>query len=132
MNPNYVLGGDLTPVSGFYFPLFSMVFPSEIAISVESGGFLRKQNCCKLLQIYVHFVGGLYLIKSLIPFLSGPGYAVPSSWNRANPGASLAEARSRAVRSKCSGQPPSKIATISSRVRKSTSFQQCRGMYDGL
>jgi hypothetical protein len=61
-----MLGGDLNPVSGFYFPLFSMVFPSEIAISVESGGFLRKQNCCKLLQIYVHFVGGLYLIKSLM------------------------------------------------------------------
>src|SRR6266436_3624686 len=59
-----LLGGDLNPVSGFYFPLFSMVFPSEIAISVESGGFSRKQNCCKLLQVYVHFVGGLYLIKS--------------------------------------------------------------------
>ena len=82
MNPNYVLGGDLNPVSGLYFPLFSRVFPSEIAISVESGGFSRKQNCCKLLQIYVHFVGGLYLIKSLIPFLSGPGHAVPSSSNR--------------------------------------------------
>jgi hypothetical protein len=27
MDPNYVLGGDLNPVSGFYFPLFSMVFP---------------------------------------------------------------------------------------------------------
>ena len=81
-------GGDLNPVSGLYFPLFSRVFPSEIAISVESGGFSWKQNCCKLLQVYVHFVGRLYLIKSLIPFLSGPGHAVPSSWNRANPGAS--------------------------------------------
>jgi hypothetical protein len=72
----------LNPVSGLYFPLFSRVFPSDVAISVESGGFSRKQNCCKLLQVYVHFVGGLYLIKSLIPFLSGPGHAVLSSWNR--------------------------------------------------
>src|ERR1700730_2957682 len=80
--------GDLNPVSGFYFPLFSRVFPSEIAIRVESGGFSRKQNCCKLLQVYVHFIGRLYLTKSLIPFLSGPGHAVPSSWNRAKPGAS--------------------------------------------
>src|ERR1700730_8900070 len=98
MNPNYVLGGGLEPRFRVLFSAIFHVFPSEIAISVESGGFSRKQNCCKLLQIYVHFVGGLYLIKSLIPFLSGPGYAVPSSWNRANPGASLAEARSRAVR----------------------------------
>jgi hypothetical protein len=60
MDSNYVLGGDLNPVSGFYFPLFSMVFPSEIAIRVENGGFSRKQNCCKLLQVYVHLIWELY------------------------------------------------------------------------
>ena len=43
--------------------LFSAIFhgvPSEIAIRVENGGFSRKQNCCKLLQVYVHFVCELY------------------------------------------------------------------------
>jgi hypothetical protein len=25
-----LLGGDLNPVSGFYFPLFSMVFPRKL------------------------------------------------------------------------------------------------------
>jgi hypothetical protein len=25
-----LLGGDLNPVSGFYFPLFSMVFPRKV------------------------------------------------------------------------------------------------------
>jgi hypothetical protein len=43
-----------------YFPLFSMVFPSEIAIRVENGGFSRKQNCCKPLQVYVHLICELY------------------------------------------------------------------------
>ena len=36
--------GDLNPVSGFYFPLFSTVFPWEISIRVESGGFSRKKK----------------------------------------------------------------------------------------
>ena len=46
--------------------LFSAIFhgvPSEIAIRVGNGGFWRKQNCCKLLPVYVHFVRELYLIK---------------------------------------------------------------------
>ena len=30
-----LLGGDLNPLSGFYFPLFSTVFPWEIFIRVE-------------------------------------------------------------------------------------------------
>src|SRR6516165_5591899 len=42
-------------LSGFYFPLFSMVFPWGSSIWVENGGFLWKGNCCKVLQIYVHF-----------------------------------------------------------------------------
>jgi hypothetical protein len=33
-----LLGGDLSPVSGFPFPLFSIVLPREIAISVENSG----------------------------------------------------------------------------------------------
>jgi hypothetical protein len=47
--------------------LFSAIFhgvSSEIAIRVENGGFSRKQNCCKLLQVYVHFICELYLIKN--------------------------------------------------------------------
>jgi hypothetical protein len=31
--------GDLKPISGFYFPLFSMVFPGGISIRVENRGF---------------------------------------------------------------------------------------------
>jgi hypothetical protein len=31
-----VLGGDLNPISGFCFPLFSMVFPWGISIRVET------------------------------------------------------------------------------------------------
>jgi hypothetical protein len=64
-----LLGGGLEP---HFRVLFSAIFhgvPSEIAIRVENGGFWRKQNCCKLLQVYVHFICGLYLSKSLIPFL---------------------------------------------------------------
>ena len=58
-----LLGGDLNPLLGFCFPLFPMVLPWEIAIRVENGGFSRKQNRCKLLQVYVHFICWLYLIK---------------------------------------------------------------------
>ena len=56
-------GGDLNPILGYCFPLFSMVFPRKLPSGVENGGFWRKQNCCKLLQVYVHFVCGL-LIKN--------------------------------------------------------------------
>ena len=52
----HVLGGDLNPVSGFYFPLFSMVLPRKSANRVENDGRQRKQNCCKLLQVYVPFL----------------------------------------------------------------------------
>jgi hypothetical protein len=45
MNWNYVLGGDLNPPSGFYFPLFSMVFPWEISIRVAICGKEWNQNC---------------------------------------------------------------------------------------
>jgi hypothetical protein len=47
--------------------LFSAIFhgvPSEIAVSVENGGFRRKQNCCKLLQVYVHCLRELYLNRN--------------------------------------------------------------------
>jgi len=45
--------GDLNPILGFCFPLFSMVFPWGISIRVESGGSERKQMCGKLWSIYV-------------------------------------------------------------------------------
>jgi len=53
VDSNYVLGGDLNPILGFCFPLFSMVFPWGISIRVESGGSERKQMCGKLWSIYV-------------------------------------------------------------------------------
>jgi len=61
-----VLGGDLNPILGFCFPLFSRVLPSEIANREENGGFSRKQNCCKLLQVYVHVLRWLYPLKTQI------------------------------------------------------------------
>ena len=68
--------------------LFSAIFhgvPSEIAIRVENGGFWRKQNCCKLLQVYVHFVCGLYLIKIAHPVSVGSGSRSPFIMARAYP-----------------------------------------------
>ena len=47
-----LLGGDLNPILGFCFPLFSMVFPCEISIRVAICGKERKQNCSLI-------VGGL-------------------------------------------------------------------------
>ena len=46
-------GGDLNPVSGFYFPLFSMEFPWGISIRVDTCGTGRKQKCGKLWSNYV-------------------------------------------------------------------------------
>ena len=37
--------GDSNPLSGFYFPLFSMVFPWGISIGVETGGKQWNQKC---------------------------------------------------------------------------------------
>jgi hypothetical protein len=51
--------------------LFSAVFHgvrSEISIRVENHGFWRKQNCCKLLPVYVHFINVLYRIEIARPF----------------------------------------------------------------
>jgi hypothetical protein len=45
--------GDFNPILGFYFPLFSIVFPWEISIKVESGGFSRKKNCGVLWRLYI-------------------------------------------------------------------------------
>ena len=62
-----VLGGGLEP---HFRVLFSAIFhgvPSEIAIRVENRGFLRKQNCCKLLQVYVYFICVLCFIKIARP-----------------------------------------------------------------
>jgi hypothetical protein len=68
-------GGDLNPISGFYFPLFSTVLPWKSANRVENTGRQWKQNCCKLLQVYVLFfvlvVSGEAL-KSLVAFLGYP------------------------------------------------------------
>jgi hypothetical protein len=44
--------GDLNPLSGFYFPLFSMVFPWGISIRVETCGSGRKQKCGILWRLY--------------------------------------------------------------------------------
>jgi hypothetical protein len=53
----------LNPVSGFPFPLFSMVLPWKTANRVENTGRQWKQNCCKLLQVYVLFLCWLYPMK---------------------------------------------------------------------
>ena len=45
VDSNYVLGGDLNPLSEFSFPMFSMALSQGNAIRVESGGKERKQNC---------------------------------------------------------------------------------------
>jgi hypothetical protein len=43
----------LNPISGFCFPLFSMVFSWGISIRVEICGSERKQKCGKLWSFYV-------------------------------------------------------------------------------
>jgi hypothetical protein len=53
MDWNYVLGGDLNPILGVSFPLFSMVLPWGISIRVETCGSGRKQKCGLLWSIYV-------------------------------------------------------------------------------
>jgi hypothetical protein len=49
-----LLGGGLNPILGFCFPLFSIYFPGEFSIRVETCGSERKQKCGKLWSIYVH------------------------------------------------------------------------------
>jgi hypothetical protein len=43
--------GDLNPILGFCFPLFSRVLPWGISIRVETSGSERKQKCGKLWSI---------------------------------------------------------------------------------
>ena len=45
--------GDSNPLSGFYFPLFSMVFPWGISIGVETGGKQWNQKCSFLSSVYI-------------------------------------------------------------------------------
>jgi hypothetical protein len=45
VDSNCVLGGDLNPLLGFYFPLFSTVFPWRISIRVAICGKEWNQNC---------------------------------------------------------------------------------------
>ena len=45
--------GDLNPLLGFYFPLFSMVFPWGISIRVAICGKEWNQKCSYLSSIYV-------------------------------------------------------------------------------
>jgi hypothetical protein len=58
-------GGDLNPILWFCFPLFSIALPRETAIGVENSGREWKQNCCKLLQVYVQV---LVLLCVRVPF----------------------------------------------------------------
>jgi hypothetical protein len=60
-------GGGLEPHFRVLFSAVFHVFPPEIAIRVENGGFSRKQICCKLLQVYVHCIFELYPIKIAHP-----------------------------------------------------------------
>jgi hypothetical protein len=63
--------GDLNPLSGVYFPLFSMVFPWEISISVETCGSERKQKCGKAYEsaLKVAFVKDSPELRSLASLL---------------------------------------------------------------
>ena len=45
--------GDLNPILGFCFPLFSRVLPGRISIRVEICGTGRKQKCGLLWRIYI-------------------------------------------------------------------------------
>jgi hypothetical protein len=55
-------GGDLNQcarggLEPHFRVLFSAIFhgvSSGISIRVENGGFSRTQNCCKVMQVYVH------------------------------------------------------------------------------
>jgi hypothetical protein len=60
-----LLGGDLNPISGFCFPLFSRVLPRGISIRVETCGSERKQKCGKLWSIYVQI---FYVFCGSLPF----------------------------------------------------------------
>src|SRR6476661_3223145 len=55
-----LLGGGLEPR---FMVLFSAIF-HDVSLGnchkVENRGFSRKQNCCKLLHVYVHFICELY------------------------------------------------------------------------
>jgi hypothetical protein len=48
-----LLGGGLEPLFRVLFSAIFQVFPCGISIGVENRGFLWKENCCKLLHIYV-------------------------------------------------------------------------------
>jgi hypothetical protein len=65
VDSNYVLGGDLNPILGFRFPLFSRVLPWGISIRVETCGSERKQKFGKLWSIYVQM---FYVFCSSLPF----------------------------------------------------------------
>ncbi len=53
MSTGILLGGHLNSLSGFYFPLFSMVFPWGISIRVAICGKEWNQNCSFLSSIYL-------------------------------------------------------------------------------
>jgi hypothetical protein len=53
VDSNYLLGGGLEPLFRVLFSAIFQVFPWGISITVENRGFWWKENCCKLLQIYV-------------------------------------------------------------------------------
>ena len=55
--------GDLNPILGFYFPLFSMVFPWGISIRVEICGKKRKQKFGLFWSINVHFSAVLGMLS---------------------------------------------------------------------
>ena len=59
MNLNYLLGGDLNPVSEFCFPLFSMVLPRKLPSvwkTVEGTGSKIAANCKSTYVFLVSFM----------------------------------------------------------------------------
>jgi hypothetical protein len=49
-----LLGRGLEPRFRALFSAIFQVFSRGISIRVENHGFLWKENCCKLLQVYIH------------------------------------------------------------------------------
>jgi len=62
----------LNPVSGFYFPLFSMVFPWGISIRVAICGKEWNQNCSFSSSIYLQ-IFPFDQLESIVGDIGKPG-----------------------------------------------------------
>ncbi len=68
VDSNYVLGGDLNPLSGFPFPLFSIALLREIATAWKTVEGSGSKTAASLRTVFVLVISARAL-KSLVPFL---------------------------------------------------------------